>query len=400
MSNLSIPPAFRPLYLPKRHKIFKGGRASAKSHQCAKAAVMKTFSQKERFLCLREVQNTIADSVHRLLCDKIAELNLGLWFTVTNNSIINTYNDSEFLFKGMRQNYMEVKSTEGITTCWYEEAQKASKQSLDILIPTIRAPNSELWWTYNPMDEKDPIDQMFVTNPRDESDTLVRHVTYRDNPYFSDVMELERQHLLNTDPVAYDHVWEGGYLRVSDASIFAKRCRFDTFQRQPGDQIYQGADFGYAADPATLVACFIRGKTLFVEYAVFGNGIELDEMKAFYEQVPDARKWPIFGDSSRPETISYLKRKAFNIKACDKWTGSVEDGIAHIKGFDEIVIHTRNKEMMEEARLYSFKVDKVTGEILPIIVDAYNHGWDAIRYALNKYIQKRGSVEQWKAYAS
>ena len=392
-----IPPAFKALYQPKRHKVYKGGRGSAKSHQCAKAAILYAYKQPERFLCLREVQNTIADSVHRLLCDKIAELNLGLWFEVTNNSIYNSFNKSEFLFKGMRQNYMEVKSTEGITKCWYEEAQKASKQSLDILIPTIRAPNSELWYSYNPMDENDPIDNLFIK--QDNPDAVVKHVTYRDNPYFTEVLELERKYLQRTDPVAYEHVWEGGYLKVSDAAIFAKRIRIDTFQAKQGDTLLFGADFGFANDPSALLRMFIRNKRLYIEYEAFGYGVEIDELPQLYKSVPESNKWPIWGDCSRPETISYLKRQGYNIKAADKWQGSVEDGIAHLKGFEEIVIHERCKNVQQEARLYSYKVDKVTGEILPVIVDAHNHGWDAARYGLNKYIQRRGSVETWKAYA-
>jgi phage terminase large subunit len=112
--------------------------------------------------------------------------------------------------------------------------------------------------------------------------------------------------------------------------------------------------------------------------------------------VPGARDWPIKADCARPETISALARAGFNITAAEKWPGSVEDGIAHIKAFRRIHIHKRCKQMQIEARLYSYKVDKVTSLVLPIIVDAWNHGWDSIRYGLDGYIQKRGILAQWE----
>ncbi len=111
---------------------------------------------------------------------------------------------------------------------------------------------------------------------------------------------------------------------------------------------------------------------------------------------PGSRSWPIYADRSRPETISYMARQSFNISAADKWPGSLEDGVAHLKGFVRIHIHERCKHMQQEARLYSYKVDRVTGVVLPIICDSWNHGWDAVRYGLNGYIQKRGVSAQWE----
>jgi len=100
-----------------------------------------------------------------------------------------------------------------------------------------------------------------------------------------------------------------------------------------------------------------------------------------FDRVPTARRWPIHADSARPETIAYMRREGFNIDGAEKGKGSVEDGIEWLKSFDEIVIHERCTLFQDEARLYSYKVDSRTGEILPIVVDAYNHGWDALRYA-------------------
>ena len=118
-------------------------------------------------------------------------------------------------------------------------------------------------------------------------------------------------------------------------------------------------------------------------------------MAQFYDSVPGARDWPIKGDCSRPETISYLRRQGFNIEAAEKWPGSVEDGIAHIKGFETVVIHPRCKKTLEEFRNYSYKKDRLTDEVLPIIVDKWNHGIDALRYSLDGYIMARGGTGVW-----
>jgi phage terminase large subunit len=116
--------------------------------------------------------------------------------------------------------------------------------------------------------------------------------------------------------------------------------------------------------------------------------------------VPGVRDWPIKADAARPETISYMRRQGFHISAADKWDGCVEDGIAHLKGFRRIVIHERCKQMNDERRLYRYKVDAKTGEVLPVIVDKHNHGWDAIRYSLDGYIQRRGGLGVWSRLAS
>lgn len=375
--------------------MFKGGRGSAKSHQIAKYTALKAYRcSNERVLCLREFQNSIADSVHKLLCDKIAELNIGLWFEITQTAIRVPYNNSEFMFKGMRQNYMEVKSTEGVTCAWYEEAQKASKNSLDILIPTIRAPNSELIYSYNPMDENDPIDDLFVK--KNNPDASVHHVTWRDNPYFPEVLEKERLYLLESDPIAYNHVWEGGYLKIGESVIFKNRVFVENFEAPEGVQFFFGADWGFSNDPTALVRCFIVDKDLFIDYEAVGYGVEIDETPQLFESIPEVRRWAIKGDNSRPETISYIRRQGFGLDAADKWKGSVEDGIAHLKGFRRIVVHERCRHMAQEFRLYSYKVDKVTNEILPIIVDKHNHCIDALRYALDDFIHDRDDVKYYE----
>lgn len=393
MSDIVFPKVFHSTLFnnPSRYKSFRGGRGSGKSMNIARALVVKACERPLRILCCREVQNTIRDSVHKLISDQIEELGLSPWFTVTQ-ATIRGVNGSEFIFKGLRFDPQGIKSTEGIDLCWVEEGQTVSEDSWAILIPTIRKAGSEIWVTWNPLDEDSPTYKRFVTNP--PPDCISVEVNYDQNPYFPDVLRQEMEHLKATDYAAYEHVWLGKPLTMTDAVIFAGKYTVESFPDdlwRKADRLFFGADFGFAKDPSTLIRSFMLDDCLYIEYEAYGVGIELTQMRQFYLSVPGADKWPIKADSARPETISYLKKEmGFNISGAEKWQGSVEDGIAHLKGFKRIIIHERCRHMADEARLYRYKVDKRTNEILPVIEDANNHCWDAVRYSLDGYIKHKG----------
>ncbi|ASN67476.1 putative terminase large subunit [uncultured Caudovirales phage] len=394
-TRLSFAPKFKPLFQPKRYKTFHGGRGGAKSWAAARALVIMAASKKLRILCTREVQNSIKDSVHKLLKDQIEMLGLNPWFRITNESITSA-SGSEFLFKGLRFDPLGIKSTEGVDICWVEEAQSVSSDSWAILIPTIRKEGSEIWVTFNPGEESDPTYQRFIVTPPDDSITV--EVNYYDNPYLPDTLRKEMEYCKRVDYEAYEHIWLGKPKSISDSVIFRNRYRVEAFPDdlwQQADRLFFGADFGFANDPSTLIRMFIIDTRLYIEYEVYGVGVELDEMPQFYDSIPEVRKWPVKGDNSRPETISYLARQGFSIDAAAKWKGSVEDGVTYLKGFEEIIIHERCKHTADEFRHYSYKVDKKTGDILPIIVDKFNHCIDAIRYGLDGYITSSDSLGTW-----
>lgn len=390
--NVEFAPAFAGLFKPYRYKNFYGGRGSGKSVNFAKALTVMAYSRPKRVLCAREVQNTIRDSVHKLITDQINSMGLHPWFRITENSIRSSVG-SEFIFKGLKYDPQGIKSTEGIDICWVEEAQTVSEESWSILIPTIRKSGSEIWLSWNPTDEDAPTYRRFVTAP--PPDCCSAEVNYFDNPWFPEVLRKEMEYLKETDYSAYEHVWLGKPLTISDAVIFAGKYRVEAFPDdlwEKADRLFFGADFGFAKDPSTLVRSFILDDCLYIEYEAYGVGVEITELPQLYDAVPGARKWPIKADSARPETISYLhKEHGFNISAADKWQGSIEDGIAHLKGFRQIIIHDRCKHMAEEARLYRYKIDKRTNEILPVIEDKSNHLWDALRYSLDGYIKRKGA---------
>ncbi|WCM21372.1 PBSX family phage terminase large subunit [Paraburkholderia bryophila] len=387
---------FAPLLKPARYKVFYGGRGGAKSWIIARVLIRLAAQNKLRILCARQFQTSIADSVHRLLCDQIEAMGLSNQFDITDKSIV-SLTGSEFLFKGLEKSIREIKSTEGIDICWVEEAQAVTKDNWEILIPTIRKEGSEIWVSFNPDEEDASTYQRFVVHP--PPDAFVVKVGWEDNPWFPSTLEKERQHMLAVDPEAYEHVWGGSPRKISEAIIFNKRVTFETFETPEGVRFHYGADWGFAADPTALVRSFIQDECLFIDQEAFGYGVEIDETPALFRSVPNCELWPIKADGARPETISYMRRHGFNISAAEKWPGSVEDGVAHLKGFKRIVVHERCKHIAQEFRLYSYKVDKQSGDILPIIVDKHNHGIDALRYSLDGYIQRRGAMGVWAKLA-
>lgn len=420
------------IYVPSDFKIAYGGRGGTKSWGFAGAGVTLSSLRPMRFLWVRETQASIKESVHRLLESRIESLGLENYFD-PKDQVIRGSNGSEHIFAGIRTDPATIKSTEDIDVCVVVEAEKVSETSWKTLIPTIRKKNAEIWVEFNPREESDPTYQRFVKRMPPRCRRV--KINWNDNPWFPDRLERERQYALqlirdarDDDERAvfqddYDHVWEGFCQKRSDAAIFRKRVIVEAFDEPPeGTRLHLGADWGFANDPSVLVRFWIRDDELFISHEAFGYGVEIDDLwKLFagrhgatpeqlprwqledelkYPGVPSAREWPIKADSARPETISYMQRQGFNIEAAEKWPGSVEDGIAHIKGFRRIHIHERCKHMQEEARLYKYKVDRVTSQVLPIIVDANNHGWDGVRYGLDGYIQRRGVDALWAKLAS
>ena len=372
-------------------------------------------------LCVREFQNSIKDSSHKILSDTIVRLGMGSWFHVTAESITSRAG-AQFMFKGMHDSRSEnsVRSTEGVDIVWVEEAQTMSAASWRSLTPTIRKEvipwvstgheyvGSEIWVSFNLIHENDATYQRFLADdgksPR-RANSIVHKINFDSNPYFGGTLREEMEEDKANDYDLYEHIWLGMPLKKSNSIIFNGKYRSEEFSDdlwKEADRLFYGADFGFANDPATLTRSFILDKKLYVSHAQFGKHIDIDFLpERLYDLVPGSRDWPIHADSARPETISFLRRQGFNISAAEKWPGCVEDGIAHLRGFEEIVIHPRCIELLEEAYMYRYKVDKTQVDdrgqpmVLPIIVDKFNHGWDAIRYSLDGYITRRGELGLW-----
>ncbi len=373
-----------------RYKVAYGGRGSAKSHTCARCLIILAMKSKIRILCTRQLQTSIANSVHKLLSDSISVMGLSDYFEITREAIRCTYTGSEFFFKGIQNNINEIKSIEGIDYCWIEEASNVSTESWEILIPTIRKENSEIWITFNPDREEDATYQKFIKNSPPNS--IVQLVNYYDNPWFPDVLQKEMEYCKEVDHGKYEHIWLGKTVIDTEAQIYNGKFELKEFETPEGITFYHGVDWGFANDPTAIIRCFIKDQCLYIDYESGGVGIEFEELPALFNKVPDIQRWEIRADNARPETISYMVRQNYKVKACPKWKGSVEDGIEYIRSFRRIYVHPRCKHTYEEFKFYSYKQDKNTGDILPIVVDKDNHYMDALRYALNPYIQKEVSI--------
>ena len=380
--EIDFPEKMQFLFQPARYKVMYGGRGAARSWSCARALLLLCTQKCLRILCAREFQASIADSVYKLLCEQIQSLQLQSFFIIQRTRILGR-NGTEFLFKGIRRNPLEIKSLEGIDICWVEEAQTVSETSWNILIPTIRKESSEIWITFNTGEVSDPTYHRFVVEA--PTDALVHLLTWCDNPWLPKVLLNEKDYLKRVDYDAYLHVWEGEPRAISDAVIFRGKYAVESFETpSTTERFYFGADWGFSQDPTVLIRCFVRDRTLYIDQEAYAIGCDIDKTPELFDRVPGARRWPIYADAARPETISYMRRAGFNISAAEKWSGSVEDGIAFLRSFERIVIHERCKHAADEARLYKYKIDSRTEEVLPTIVDAHNHTWDAIRYALVK----------------
>lgn len=401
VARIEIPPKLIPAFEGNyRYRCSHGGRGSAKTRTFALMTAIRGYmaamnGQSGVILCAREYMNSLEESSMEEVKQAIRSVPwLNDFYELGEKYIRTKCRSVSYVFAGLRHNLDSIKSKARILIAWVDEAESVSEIAWTKLAPTVREAGSEIWVTWNPERDGSATDKRFRKNPPDNA--VVVEMNYDDNPWFPSVLEDERLNdQARLDSATYAWIWEGAYLENSDKQVLANKYVVQSFPDdlwQKADRLLFGADFGFAKDPNTLLRQFILNDCLYIEYEAYGVGVELDHMPAFYDKIPEARKWPIKADSARPETISYLKRQGFNISAAKKWQGSVEDGITHLRGFKQIIIHPRCKETAKEARLYSYKTDRITGEVLPVILDANNHCWDAVRYGLDGYITQKSNA--------
>ncbi|TZG25593.1 PBSX family phage terminase large subunit [Sphingomonas montanisoli] len=394
-ATIELPPKLVPVFAPERgtfqYRNLHGGRGSGKSFNAAKMAAIWGYAEPLRILCTREFQVSISESFHAELKAAIAsEPWLEAHYDV-GVDYLRGANGTHFLFRGLRRNVQSVKSLAKIDLTIVEEAEDVPETSWLALEATVfRQPKSELWALWNPRLEGSPVDMRFRKHPPDNA--ITAEVNHFDNPFFpAGLDKLRRREQERLDPATYHHVWEGGYLVNSDAQVLAGKWRVQEFEpKDSWDGPYQGGDFGYAQDPTAAVRCYIHGDTLYISHEAGGRGIELDAIGAkVSDAIPGYADYVSRWDSASPGSISILTRSGLRrAEPAPKWQGSVDDGIRFLRSFREIVIHPRCKATISEARLYSYKVDRLTGDVLPVLVDANNHYIDAVRYAVSPLIKQ------------
>ena len=396
-----LPKITRNFAQPARTRVFKGGRGSGKTRGLALRAALRVYQLAELgvegvFLASREHLNSLDESSMEEIKAAIRSVDwLSGYFDIGEKYIRTRNRRISFAFAGLRHNLDSIKSKARIIGNWTDEAENVSEVAWRKLIPTIREEGpgwrAENWISYNPESPESATHRRFVANQPD--DCVVTTVNWSDNPWFPEILDQQRREDQRLRPETYDHVWEGAFLTLTDAQVFSGKFTVQEFEPGDGwDGPYQGLDFGFAMDPTAALRCWVRDGKLWIRHEAGRKQLELDDTAAFIaERIPDFARYVARADNARPESISYLRRHGLpRLEAVEKWKGSVEDGVAFIKSFGGVVIHPDCEQTAREFRLYSHKVDRLSGDVLPDIVDANNHFIDALRYAVNPMIKRRG----------
>lgn len=401
-AQVVLPEKLVPVFTPERGDVqyrgAHGGRGSGKSFNFAKMAAIWGYSEALRVLATREYQGSIKESFYAELKSAIMS---ETWLSsayIIGSDFIKGRNGTEFIFMGLRRSINSIRSLAQIDLTIVEEAEDVPENSWLMLEATVfRRPKSELWSIWNPRTRRSPVDLRFRVHPPENG--IFAEMNYWDNPFFPPGLEtLRSREEQRLDPDTYAHVWEGQYLTNSNAQVYHGKWRVSDFEvGEDWDGPYQGGDFGFSQDPMAAVRCWIHDETLFVEYEAGDTNVELDDAPSFIEAyIPGWCSYVSRWDNARPESISHFTRHGMpRAEAADKWNGSVEDGIQFIRSFRQIVIHPRCTNTIREAKLYSYKVDRYTGDILPQIIDSHNHYMDAIRYALSPIIRSPVTVQMF-----
>ena len=270
ISKAQFPIKLEGLFKPSRYKVLQGGRGGAKSWGIARALLIKGAKDNMRILCAREYMTSMKDSVHKLLCDQIQALGLTGFYEITQASI-RGQNGTEFAFVGLKNNVANVKSYEGVDVCWVEEAQTVSRLSWNVLIPTIRKEKSEIWVSFNPELETDETYQRFVAQPPE--DCISIKINWSDNPWFPEVLRLEKDSLKARDLEAYNQVWEGLCRKSVDGAIFGKELQQAELDgrltRVPYDAtkpVHAIFDLGWADSTSIWFLQFVGMETRLIRY--------------------------------------------------------------------------------------------------------------------------------------
>lgn len=259
--EVQIAAAFKPLLTePKRIKFYYGGRGGGKSYAFADSLLLMGRMRCLFIACLREIQDSIKESVYKLLCDRIKYYDLRD-YKIWEDRIENKLTGTRFIFKGLRdQDAQKIKSLEGVDIAWIEEGQSISKKSWEILEPTIRKDGSEIWISMNREEETDPL-WVLVGNKPDER-TLVRKVNYYDNPFCPQELKLQAEKSKRENYDDYLHVWEGEPVQQGNTKLIggqAVKKAFEPKMDNSTSPLIIGLDIARFGDDTT-VFCFRKGR--------------------------------------------------------------------------------------------------------------------------------------------
>jgi len=391
-TNAQFPVKMASLFDKARYKVYYGGRGAGKSHSAAKALLILGAKSQIRVLCAREYQTSIKDSVHKLLCDQIELMGLHGFYEITQSSI-RAKNGTEFAFVGLKNNVANVKSYEGVDYCWVEEAQTVSRHSWNTLIPTIRKEGSEIWITFNPELETDETYQRFVVRPPEQA--VVQKINWSDNPWFPEVLALEKDSLKSRDPSAYQTVWEGLCRLTVDGAIFANEMqvaelddRITKVNYDPTKPVHAIFDLGWADSTAIWFLQFVGMETRLIRY-------HEDSQKTISHYLALMQTYGYMYDTLWLPHDAQNKTLASNGKSIEEIVRSagyktriiertpIADSINAARTIFRNCWFDRENcyDGLQCLRHYRYDVDPETGQFSrQPLHDQYSHGADAFRY--------------------
>jgi len=417
ISNAEFPQKLECLFKPKqsRYRIMYGGRGGAKSWGIARALLIKAAQNPLRILCARELQKSIKDSVHKLLSDQISAMNLNSFYEITQDAIRGA-NGSEFIFVGLKNNVTSVKSIEGVDICWVEEAANVSRNSWNVLIPTIRKESSEIWVSFNPELESDETYMRFILNP--PANAIVQKVNWSDNPWFPETLRLEMETLKGRDIEQYYNVWEGLCKQTVDGAIFAKEMqladldgRITRVPYDPTKPVHAIFDLGWSDQTAIWFLQFVGMETRLIRYIEDSQqtiSFYLAKMQTFgyiYDTLwlpHDAENKTLAANGRSIEEI--VRSSGFKTRIIPRVP--VVDSINAARTifnncwFDREHCH----DGLQCLRHYRYEVDPDNGSFSRSpLHDQYSHGADAFRYIglmINEPKQPKKQKPSYSAPAS
>jgi phage terminase large subunit len=394
-----------------RYKILYGGRGGAKSWGSSRALIILAAQKKIRVLCAREIQNSIRDSVHKLLSDQIETMGLSAHFEIQRDTI-KGINGSEFLFKGLRMNVQEIKSTEGIDICWVEEAQTVSKASWDVLIPTIRKDGSEIWVSFNPELDTDVTYKRFVANP--PSNAKVVKVNWQDNPWFPKELIAEKDDLKLRDPDAYLTVWEGNCRQVLDGAIYANEIRLATEENRITSVPYDATkgvwavfDLGRADKTSIWFLQQIGFEYRLIDFYE-NRGFPFNHYMKVIREKPYIMERLVLPHDATARLLAsertieqQAKDNGFEVTVVVR--ASIESGIEAARGIFNRCWFDENKciDGLNALRRYRYEIDDAGQWSKRPLHDEYSHAADAFRYlasAITEPTQKKESDDAYTGF--
>jgi phage terminase large subunit len=384
----------------KMYQVLVGGRTSGKTNMALKKLLKIALKQNlpGHIVCAREYQSSLATSTYAELKHMIYEDNLTHLFEVKYDHIVCKRNGLRFIFKGLARDIMQIKSIPNIVACYVEEAETIKRELWDILDPTLRTKGCQLIIAFNPREEQSATYQIWLVEKRPEEHIFRLEMYYYDNPFNSELVLQKIAWMKQNNYAQYEHIYLGKVISMSEDVIFKNRFKIldlgfeernGFHYRTKNDRVYflYGMDFGFSTDPAAMLeVCFPDADTIYIHNENYEHGLlptkYIEAIKSKFGLAVNAH-WK--GDESRPDTIAQLAYDGLNILGAPKGKGSVEAGIQYLLG-KNIIVHPRCKNFIYECFNYKYKKDKNSGIITTDIIDANNHGWDALRYALCDHI--------------